>query len=267
MPDGEKTYGLDTLEIGGHGSAGILPESLGNHFVKGDDLKDDALREISPDRVLALTQVLDDDKQVVWQPFIPGTAFAGSFRHWLSHKQRRGGSKVWDPVAQTAYADGNPEAGSEETQDTVELLLGGLRKDATKTVRRASVLFFREAHLTGESRKDWTFACVEGLRIDPYAQKSADGAKFNRSALFNAAFDWELVLEITGSGKGAAPEMEKTLTEMVEAFLAAAERSRVAFGGGEFRGHGHLAFSAIKRERAAAGEEGWSESNCQAEET
>ncbi len=266
-PDGEtKTYGLDTLEIGGHGSAGVLPESLGNHFVKGDDLKNDALRKISPDTVLALTQVQGHDKQVVWQPFVPGTAFAGSFRHWLSREQRRGGSKVWDPVAQTAYAEGEPEAGSEDDQDTVELLLGGLRQGPSKTVRRASSLLFREAHLTKESRRDWTVACVEGVRIDPYTQKSAEGAKFNRSALLNAAFDWELVLEIADGGNGAAPDMDKTQTEMVEAFLAAAARSRVSLGGGEFRGHGHLAFSVSKRERAAAGEEGWSEWNRREEE-
>lgn len=251
-------YGLDSLQIGGHGSDYMTPgEFGGDHFVQSADIAEQALADIKPDMALAMVRRLGKNNQSVLEPFIPGTSLAGSFRHWLSRTRRASKETIWDPVAQTDYVAAESAKGVSTTLpalDSVELLLGTRRGQGRKTQRQASALLVREAYLAESERDGWLVTCREHDAIDPFRQKSVPGAKFNRYSLLRGAFEWEFVLELDVDRD---PEEWQQLVGFVESFLVEAAAARVAVGGGEMRGHGHLHFSVGRREEALAGDAGW----------
>ncbi len=249
-PDDEGPgYGLDTLEIGGHGSHYMVHEEFGKgHFVASDEIGTAGLDDIKPDMALAMIRRLGKDNKPTLEPFIPGTSLAGSFRHWLSRRLRTEGEGIWDPVAQSDYR----ESGAACDLDCVELLLGTRRGSGSDTRRLASSLLFREAYISETARDAWSATCQERVALDPYRQNPVAGAKFNRYVLLGAEFEWQLILELDAE----SPERDNMIS-FVESFLKATSSSHIAFGGGEARGHGHLAFSVVLREQARAGDPDW----------
>jgi len=243
------TYGLDALSVGAHGGFVADAESFGEtHLINATDQPWQQYQEnFSPD--MSLTMVRRGD---AWEPFIPGSALAGSLRHWLSHSARQGNQMVWDPVAQETY--GSEDAAFDICTDPVATLIGYVLK-GPQTSAQNSRLLVAECFLVEDSRCNWKAALGEKVALDEFTQGPFEGSKFNRLAILDAKFSFQLVLEIDLANDGDVHKLCQEKSKLIQQTLDAALGRHIGLGGGEFRAYGHVGFNVESTEFANAGDD------------
>jgi len=244
--DGD-TYGLDALSIGAHGSFVADAESFGEtHLINATDQGWDQYKQnFAPDMSLAMVR-----RGNTWEPYIPGSAIAGSLRHWLSHSERREKKRVWDPVAQETYESSEKEF--DISKDPLALLMGYVLK-GPEAAAQNSHLLVAECYLADDCRVDWKVALGEKVALDEFTQGPFEGSKFNRLAVLEATFAFQMVLEIDITPDADVRELCEQNSKLVEHALGAARVRRIGLGGGEFRSYGHVGLNVEKTEFAIAG--------------
>ena len=243
-----KTYGLDALSIGAHGSFVPDAECFGeSHLVNATDQPWGTYqKDFAPDMALAMVRRYDG-----WEPFIPGSAIAGSLRHWLSRAVRIGGKDmVWDPVAQESYV--TDESGFDIDKDPVANLMGYVRH-TDQAEARDSRLLVPECYLVEESRANWKAALGEKVALDEFTQGPFETSKFNRLAVLEAKFAFQIVQEVNLPADCDIHKLCQRESILLEQALSAAKDRRIGLGGGEFRAYGHVGFDVDKTEFAIAG--------------
>lgn len=254
----EKTYGLDALSIGGHGSTLLRAEDIGkNHWARAPEQCWDAFSEaFVPDFSLVMERCGNQD-----QPIVPGSAIAGALRHSLSRLQRAAGEPVLDPVAGRCY----PDSGNRPVTDkSIAPLFGYVEENdeaaipGAKPQRRqdaeSSALLIRDAHLEDGN---WRVALLEKVALDEFTQGAWGGAKFDRMAVLEGAWRFEAVQEIDLEADAEPQAQLADATRLFRAALEAAGRRRIGFGGGEFRAYGHVPLTAEDQAQWALAGEDW----------
>lgn len=254
-PDKSKrTYGLDAVSIGGHGSFLTDPESLTGHLVSITDETPAAFAErFAPDMWIALQQ-----RNGKLEPYIPGSSLAGALRSTWSRQERSRNESIFDLVAQDWYA-APKEASAIGEPDSVARVMGWLLRNDGETrpqgdneetrprwdpVTGSSCLLIKDALLQGDK---WTAMLGEKVALDEFSQ--APYAKFNRMAISQGAFEFALVLEWPTSD----PEGFASACAHVRALIEQLKRRQIGIGGGEFRAYGYLGLDDMKVEAADAG--------------
>jgi len=228
------SYGLDVLSVGGHGGSAVVAEALENRLVRSQEQHWKAYSEsFAPDFVVAM-----QPGSVV--PDVPGSAIAGAWRHFLSRLARAAGQAVLDPATGAIKAGGaGPQDGAIAAQDVITPLFGFVSVDGAAS----SALLVRDASMAPGSQ--WKVALLEKVALDEFTQGAFKGAKFNRMAVLEGQWQFDLVQEIDLEESDDMPPMSpmqriQQSTALVWGLLEATAQRRVAVGGGEFRAYGHL---------------------------
>jgi len=232
----ELSYGLDTLSLGGHGGSAVTADELTeSHLVRAEEQGwNSYAASFAPDFVVAM-------QPGSVTPSLPGSAIVGSWRHFLSRLARAAGQAVLDPstgVSRAGGAGANATAGA--AADSVTPLFGFVHGNQAAS----SALLVRDAAM--KANHPWRVALLEKVALDEFSQGAFKGAKFNRMAVLEGAWHFDLVQQIEApkpkvqGGNVVWPELVVTATDLVRQLLTATAQRRVALGGGEFRAYGHL---------------------------
>lgn len=279
--DSNKSYGLDALSIGGHGTALLSAERIGRkHFLRASEQLWDKFKDaFLPDFSLAM-----DLSGGTASPLVPGSSIGGAIRHHLARLKRAGGEAVLDPVTRERYAVRNGSGAkipqdAEAGADAVSALFGHIGKREEDKQAQPSKLLIRDAHAAGDN---WQVALLEKVVLDEFRQSAFERNKFDRMAVLQGAWEFDVVQEIdwpaAGGSKAEARDASawrsrmKEATALFRALLEAAKQRRIGFGGGEFRAYGHVPVTLREQEQvqwAPAGEAwaDWTESETSAAAT
>lgn len=233
IADQEPAYGLDSLSIGGHANDD-LNAAWNEDFLAPDGLADPQ-NHFYPDGGLIMLQPGASSKPL---PYIPGSSLRGVLRHALRRLLvARRAAGLFDKDVDAVMTDlfGN-------IKQSGRLLL----KDALPAPDAAFKLAWLQHHAE-----------------DEFTAGSYGSAKFDRIAVFQGSFDWQIVLlparqqemgskSETGSKTGSKTESKtdkptaasETCAEVFEHYLSPllelARQGQIGLGGGQWHGHGWL---------------------------
>lgn len=245
----ERSYGLDALSTLGH--RGTFPgfQDLAANLITPAPARDAIEKVFSPDTSLAMTTPVNGRPE----PLIAGSGIAGAFRHRHARQQRSGGQATRDPVSHEILPDGTATS-YQPGQDANSALFGALGAGHTP-----SRLLFGDGRLVDQN---WSAALLEKVALDEFRQSAYESAKFNRLAVLEGHWRSSVVQEIrVGDGESDKNLRVEHIKRAIAPFgdlLVQASARRIGFGGGEFRGYGHLQIGSSRLEWALAGQD-WQE--------
>lgn len=234
----EQSYGFDALSILGHRAIPVEYDALGEHLVCPSPARAAIRDNFAPDTVLAMTTPVGEKPE----PLVPASGLTGALRHDQARRQRRSGVPTLDPVLGEII----PNGATSSKSDTSSALFGALGDDYTP-----SRLLLRDSHIAGV----WRVALLEKVALDEFRQSVYGSAKYNRLAVLQGAWKFMAVQDIRLDG--ASADARNTIQHAIapfQAILAEAKQRRIGFGGGEFRGYGHVPIKASCLEWAIAGQ-------------
>lgn len=248
-------WGLDSLSIGGHQAAWSQPAA--DHLIKPEDLM---AQESSPekpsDMSLAMAPTRNASGEVDWVPFVPGSGIRGCLRHELSRLRRKQGASVRDPLTGSNYQGAvstSPRTKVSFPGYSLDALFGTLpaksgSKPADAPHPNSSRLLVCDANLTST---DWHYAVMQMHAEDEFAASVFASCKFDRLAVLNAQFAFEMVIE---APPGEEPDAALTLDE-IKSLLEREDGHGLALGGARWRGHGWVRWICDPVASAKAGQD------------
>jgi CRISPR/Cas system CSM-associated protein Csm3 (group 7 of RAMP superfamily) len=233
-------YGLNSLSIGGHDMhlfKGAFKK--GYTYVPSGMKPGDYEAGFSPDFSIVMSQVRRQPARA-WEPIIPGSAIRGPLRHALSHDLRADKESIRDPLTGDTYDSAASPSG---TPDTIEQMFG----TAGDREGPSSRVLIRDAFLSPESAEKWRIALLQRHAEDEFTAGVFHNSKFDRLALLEGKFEWEIVVE------APAREQAEAIARKLEERLKRRGGRALPIGGGVWRGHGWLEWTVKPLEHAAAG--------------
>lgn len=231
-----RAYGLDALSIGGHGSAMVPAEAIQDRWVRVAEQRWDRFAAgCEPDTQLAFTHAYGTAGPA---PVLQASGVAGALRHWQARGQRAAGESALDPSTGVRYSAAGPAAAG---PDISSELFGAMEKGG-----HPSRLLLRDGHLEHGQHDCWRIALLEKLALDEFRQSALDSVKYDRLAILQGRWTFDLVQEVREAAPGEWMDDAKCREAVgraiapVQAWLAAGARREIGFGGGEFRAYGHL---------------------------
>ena len=253
----EDGYGLDSLSLGGHDA------SLGRHKqISGDRLvKPLGVRSYQPslDMSLAFSTIQRPGRDQTTEPFVSGSSIRGALRHSISRDRRSLGKIVLDPVTKLTYSGlGEESASADNTYPTdntypIQILFGEMPARRGEPHTGSSRLLVCDAFLVDASADIWKCAVMQMHAEDELAGGSFSSAKFDRLALLNGSFAWQIVIECPATEQHLAMQAAGEII----ATLSKHDGHGLAIGGAQWRGHGWLLWSELQICCANAGDEQW----------
>lgn len=239
---GDRVYGLDAISVGGHDGAMVEAAEIGDeHLLRaGEQPWESFATAFDPDFMVATCPVSGGGLSRV-EPFVPGSAIAGAWRHPAARAARRDGEAVLDPSTGQRYGRRGQPAPETIGLDSVTALFGHASSDAEQPASLASSLLVSDAHMA-LSAKDWKMALLEKCSLSEFDQSALSGAKFNRTAVTDATWNFEVVQTIDLEENWEHESLARTIGQAVapmQSIIRAGELRRIGVGGGEFRGYGH----------------------------
>ncbi|MFB1490233.1 MULTISPECIES: RAMP superfamily CRISPR-associated protein [unclassified Thiocapsa] len=199
--DGQTTWGLDSLSIGGHASD-ELATAWSDRFLAPRGLGDPG-KSFDPDFTVVTVARQGDGDASERLPYIPGSSLRGPLRHALARLLRAQGqidADAWPPLVRALFGT---------TQQSAKLLVRDAFPDPNEDLRLA-----------------WFQHHAE----DEFAGSTYGSGKFDRVAVMSGCFRWKMVLE------DASPEEREALRVL----FALSRNGQIGIGGGQWRGHGWL---------------------------
>ncbi len=230
-------WGIDSLSLGGHAANNAIAEWNDKHYLAPVGRNPDDIRNtFNPDFSILFTQSGDKKKDPrggsSLVPMIPGSSIRGTMRHALSRLLRKSGDNrglIKDP-------NDPSQRGSSIENDPVEQLFGGMSRSAS--------LLVRDAYL---SKDEWGAAWIQHHAEDEFSAGVFESSKFDRVALINSDFEFEMVIE------GEQEETVKEWAQLLEPVLKLGEKSHLPLGGGQWRGSGWPSWRVTNRCLSKAG--------------